>query len=79
MPAKVEGAWTLGTGTLSITQKFQNITGTIGSDTIANGKLNGPDVSFNVGNVKYTGKVTGNSMTGTMSGGRTGSWTAARK
>ena len=79
VPAKVEGAWTLGNGTLTITQKFQNITGTIGSDSLANGKLNGPDVSFNVGNVKYTGKVTGNSMAGTMSGGRTGSWTASRK
>ena len=79
VPAKVEGAWTLGNGTLNITQKFQNITGTIGSDTIANGKLHGSDVTFNVGNVKYTGRVSDKSMTGTMSGGRTGSWTAARK
>jgi Methyltransferase domain len=79
VPAKVEGSWSLGTGMLNLTQKFQMLTGTLGADTISNGKMNGADITFNVGNVKYTGHVNGNAMAGTLSGGRTGNWTATRK
>ena len=79
VPAQVEGGWTVGNSTLTLTQKFQNITGTLGTQAISAGKLRGADITFNVGDVKYTGKVSGKTMSGTMSGSRTGNWTASQK
>jgi precorrin-6B methylase 2 len=79
VPAQAEGSWTVGSSTLTLAQKFQMLTGTMGSDPITGGRLRGADISFNVGNVKYSGRVSGNSMSGTMSGGKTGSWTATKK
>jgi precorrin-6B methylase 2 len=79
VPAQAEGTWTVGSSTLTLTQKFQMLSGTMGSETIVGGRLRGADITFSVGNVKYTGRVTGKTMSGTMSGGRTGSWTATQK
>jgi precorrin-6B methylase 2 len=79
VPAKVEGAWQLPAGTLTLTQKFQVVTGTLGSAPISDGRLNGDEISFTAGGAKYTGKVNGNSMSGTMSGGSGGKWSASRK
>jgi precorrin-6B methylase 2 len=76
VPAKVEGSWTTPQGELKLTQQFQNVTGTLGSQTIAQGKLRGDEISFKVGNTTYTGKVAGSSIRGT---GNSGSWTATRK
>ncbi len=79
VPAKVDGAWSLGgNGTLTISQKFQNVTGTVGSQAISNGKLRGADITFDAGGVKYTGHVSGNTITGTMTGARTGNFTATK-
>ena len=79
VPAKVEGTWTTPQGDLKLTQKFQTFSGTAGSSSISEGKLHGDEISFTAGGVKYTGKVTGNSMSGNMSGGRNGAWTATKK
>ena len=79
VPAKVEGTWTTPQGELKVTQKFQTFSGTLGSSNISEGKLHGDEISFTAGGVKYTGKVTGNSMSGNMSGGRNGAWTATKK
>jgi precorrin-6B methylase 2 len=79
VPAQAEGTWTVGSSTLTLTQKFQMLSGTMGSETIVGGRLRGADITFSVGNVKYTGRVNGKAMSGTMSGGRTGSWTATQK
>jgi hypothetical protein len=79
VPAKVEGVWQLPAGTLTLTQKFQTVTGTLGSTAISDGKLNGDEITFTAGGAKYTGKVNGNSMSGTMSGGSGGKWSASRK
>jgi precorrin-6B methylase 2 len=78
VPAQVEGTWTLGSASLTLNQKFQVLSGTLGSQAIT-GKLRGADITFDAGNVKYTGRVSGKTMSGTMSGGRTGSWTATQK
>ncbi len=78
VPAKVDGAWSLGNTALTISQKFQNFTGTVGSQAISNGKLRGADISFDAGGVKYTGRVSGNTISGTMSGARTGNFTATK-
>jgi hypothetical protein len=63
-------------GTLTISQKFQNFTGTLGSTPITAGKLRGDEISFTAGSAKYTGKVNGTKIDGTVSGG--GTWSATR-
>lgn len=80
VPAKVEGSWTMTPpGTLAITQKFQTITGTLGAAAIANGKLHGPEISFSVGAQRYSGRVDGNSIKGTITGGAGGAWSATKR
>ncbi len=77
IPAKVGGKWTLGKGTLQLTQKYQEITGTLTIDgktlDLANPKLRGADISFSAGGTRYAGKVNGNAMEG--AGGK---WKATR-
>jgi methyltransferase family protein len=80
VPAKVGGTWKLPQGELTLKQTFQMISGTLksGNNTfqIANGKLNGDQISFTAGEAQYTGRVSGNSMEGTIKSG--GKWTATR-
>ncbi|MGH7870752.1 MAG: class I SAM-dependent methyltransferase [Candidatus Binatia bacterium] len=80
VPAKVEGTWQLADGELTLKQTYQMISGTLkrGSNTtaIANGKLQGDQAAFNAGGTLYTGRVSGNSMEGTVNTG--GSWKATR-
>lgn len=83
VPAKAEGRWKLSQGELALTQSFQMISGTLTSQgknaPIANGRLRGEQISFTVGNTKYTGQVQGNSMQGEFKAGeRTGTWSAVR-
>jgi SAM-dependent methyltransferase len=80
VPAKVEGTWRLSDGELSLKQTYQMISGSLrrGGNTvqIANGKLNGDQITFNAGGALYTGQVTANGMEGTISSG--GNWKATR-
>ena len=76
VPAKVAGNWQVGTDTLTIDQTFQMISGKLGSVVLSEGKVNGTDITFTAGGKKYTGKVDGSSMSGTIAGG--GSWTAKK-
>jgi len=80
VPAKVEGNWQLGDGELSLKQTYQMLSGTLtragGTVPVANGKLQGDRISFNIGGLFYTGRVVGNSMDGTISSG--GNWKATR-
>ncbi len=80
VPAKVEGNWQVGDGELTLKQTYQMISGDLkrGGKTvpIANGKLNGDRITFNAGGSVYTGRVSGNSMAGTISSG--GDWKASR-
>jgi hypothetical protein len=77
VPAKVQGTWTTPSGDLALTQTFQMVNGKLGAAAISNGKLNGTEISFTAGNVKYVGQVNGNSIKGTTSAG--GSWTATKR
>jgi len=79
VPAPVAGTWQLGNDTLTIDQEFQHFTGKLGSNVVSQGKLNGADISFTIGNQKYAGKVDGNSMSGTITGGSGGSWKATKR
>ncbi len=75
VPAKVEGTWQTPQGNLVLKQHFQMLSGTLGTGAIE-GRLRGDEITFSVGNTKYTGKVDGNSMKGTTSSGA--SWTATK-
>jgi hypothetical protein len=72
VPAKVEGVWRLATGgTLTISQQFQVVSGTVGaggtSTAITDGKLNGAEISFTVDGAHYTGRVSDGVMEGSVS------------
>src|SRR5687768_1654130 len=77
VPAKVEGTWQLGAGgPLTLTQKYQTVSGTLGSNALTNGRLTGDAITFSVGGTTYTGTVSGNSMKGTTGTGT--AWSAAK-
>ena len=83
VPAKVEGAWKLAHGELTLTQQYQTIAGTLRMAdktlAISSGKLDGENISFSVGGVQYSGRVRGDTMDGAMAVGATRSpWSAAR-
>ena len=75
VPAKVEGSWTLPQGELKLTQQFQKVTGTLGTQAISEGKLRGDEMTFKVGTTTYTGKVDGNTIRGSQLD-RDEAWTA---
>jgi hypothetical protein len=76
VPAKAEGTWQMPQGTLTLTQKFQILSGTLGSQAVT-GRLRGEEITITAGNAKYTGRVNGSTMSGDMAGG--GKWTATKK
>ena len=79
VPAKVEGTWQTPQGNLTLTQEFQNVSGTLGSGPVTNGKLKGDEFTFSAGGAQYTARVYGNRIQGRMtSGGRTSDFTATR-
>ena len=82
VPPKVEGAWRLPQGDLTLTQEFQNIAGTyeiagIGLP-VENGHLRGNEIHFTVNAVEYSGRVDGDSMQGISKGQTTRAWSARR-
>jgi precorrin-6B methylase 2 len=79
VPAQVQGTWQAGQSALTLKQTFQNVEGTLGSTAITGGKLRGDEITFSVGKTKYTGRVNGNSISGTMSGESSGAWSATKK
>jgi SAM-dependent methyltransferase len=83
VPAKVEGAWKLPQGELTLKQSYQMLSGTFKSGNnnvpVTNGKMTGDLITFSVGNINYTGRVRGNSMEGTFQAwGSSSPWSAAR-
>jgi hypothetical protein len=83
VPAKVQGTWKSSEGQLTLKQSFQMVSGTLNSGTnigpVTNGKLSGEIINFSVGNVNYTGRVSGETMQGTLdAAGKAGTWSAIR-
>ena len=76
VPAPVAGTWRVGSDTLTLTQDFQMISGSLGTAKVG-GRLKGEDITFTAGGVEYTGKVTGDRMQGTR-GPNKQAWTATR-
>lgn len=79
VPAKIAGTWQLGEAELKLEQRFQMLSGTLGPTAITDGRVRGTEVSFSVGDAKYMGKLDGNSVSGTVAGGRNGTWNATKK
>jgi len=73
VPAKVEGTWSVGSSTMTLTQKFQKVSGTMG-ETAVTGELNGYDITLTAGTRKLSGRVSedGRSMKGA-------NWSATKK
>ena len=72
VPAKVAGTWQTPQGDLKLTQEFQKVKGTLGSQTVE-GKLAGDQLTLTAGGKTiYTGKVNGNSIEGSA-------WTATKR
>jgi phospholipid N-methyltransferase len=83
VPAKVEGVWKSAAGDFSFKQEFQKISGSIKaggvSTLVSGGKLRGDLISFSAGGTQYSGKVAGDTISGTAtSGGASRDWSASR-
>jgi hypothetical protein len=78
VPAKVDGTWQLGGRDLVLSQQFQRISGTVIGMAITDGRVRGDEISFSVGEARYTGKVKGNTMEGTITNGPAATWEATR-
>jgi hypothetical protein len=82
VPAKAEGTWKLPQGELTLTQSFQRFSGTLKSGpssmAVLDGKIRGDLISFSVGDAKYSGRVSGNTMQGTFSSSGSIPWSATR-
>jgi precorrin-6B methylase 2 len=81
VPAKVEGTWQSAQGELELKQSFQMIAGTLksGGSTvpITNGHLRGDQLSFSAGAAEYSGRVSGNTIEGSVKG--SGRWSATKR
>jgi Methyltransferase domain len=83
VPAKVQGNWRLTDGEITFDQKFQMVTGSIktasGSAQIESGRLRGEELTFTAGGNQYTGRVTGDTIQGSVKGsGGERAWSATR-
>jgi precorrin-6B methylase 2 len=78
VPAKVGGTWKIGQNQLVLTQQFQMLSGTLGSNAISAGRMRGDEITFTAGGAVYTGRVDGNSIKGMIKGGTGGTFTATR-
>ncbi len=80
VPAKVDGHWSLGDGTLELKQTFQMLEGSLtrGGQAvpISEAKLRGTEIVFTAGGRRYTGQATGDAMSGQVDGGQ---WSAVRQ
>ena len=61
VPAKVGGTWSTPHGDLKLTQTFQMLSGTLGTQALQ-GRLRGSEITLTIGSVSYSGVVDGNSI-----------------
>jgi SAM-dependent methyltransferase len=83
VPAKVAGAWQMPEGTLNLAQTYQVLSGALSSGggmaPISNGRMRGEQITFSIGASEYSGRVSGNTLEGTVTmGGRKSNWKATR-
>jgi len=83
VPAKVEGIWQTPQGQLKLEQKYQVVSGTLTQGNVVapvtNGKLAGNEIAFTAAGTRYTGNVSGTTITGkSNAGGKEADWKATR-
>lgn len=83
VPAIVEGIWKSGKDEIKFAQEFQMVHGSVGSGgklvPVQKGRLRGDQLNFTAGEGRYTGRVSGDRIEGTVTaGGKTTPWTAVR-
>ncbi|HZI50969.1 MAG TPA: class I SAM-dependent methyltransferase [Terriglobia bacterium] len=79
VPANAAGTWQSAQGPLTLSQKFQKVSGSFGNTPIADGRLRGDELAFNVNDTHYSGRINGDVIEGTVtSGGRQQTWRATR-
>jgi len=83
VPAPVEGRWKLASGELQLQQLYQRVSGTLTvngtAQAIEDGRLKGDRISFVAAGATYEGRVSGDTMTGTVTrSGKKDSWRAAK-
>jgi len=83
VPAKVEGRWKTPDGELTLTQTFQMVGGTLQkngtSAAVTDGRLRGAELSMTIDGAQYAGRVSGDTITGTVTAaGKTAKWAATR-
>ena len=82
VPARVSGIWQTDHGELDLRQEFQWLTGTLFTGgqrvPIERGRLQGDVIRFNVGTMRYTGRVTGDTIAGQIAGEMMMKWSAKR-
>jgi precorrin-6B methylase 2 len=61
VPAKVAGTWNTPNGALTLTQNFQMLSGTLGTQAVQ-GRLHGNEITLTAGNQKWSGMVDGNTI-----------------
>ena len=70
VPAKVAGTWAMPNGSLTLTQEYQTVQGslTIGgqAEKVVMGRLKGEEITFSAGDMAYKGIAKGNTITGTV-------------
>ncbi|MEO7134636.1 MAG: SAM-dependent methyltransferase, partial [Vicinamibacterales bacterium] len=84
VPAKVAGTWSMSNGTITLTQEYQIVQGSVTTtgpaEAVKMGRLRGDEIAFTAGDAVYQGKVIGNTIEGTMTTAQgTSPWTATRK
>ena len=68
VPSKVEGTWRAPQGTLSLTQNYQMLNGTLSTGGQSNevvGRLKGDQITLKAGTWEFNGQVKGNAIVGT--------------
>ena len=83
VPAAVEGSWRTPQGELVLKQKYQTLTGTLGSGakaaSISGGRLAGDAIQFTAGGAAFRARVSGNAIEGTVAqNGAVRPWRATR-
>lgn len=76
VPAKVQGKWDMGGQTLQLDQRYQMLSGKLGSAPISDARLDGAAITFTADGVRYVGLVNGRGMSGSAAG--KGEWAARR-
>lgn len=80
VPARVAGSWRTPKGDLTLTQKFQFVSGTLGKEPISGGRLRGDQLTFTAGPTTYSARVADYRMDGTVvTDGQSSSWNAIRR